>query len=262
MGQLNADTRAQMQREAGMKYLNGGPILTDLDQLRAAMASAAFSRKPGADAGRGSAAASFRTTIAGWVEAVDSDLPILVRPSIDPEIRRSLSLVTFPVTLKPSPVGTTVRIDRGFNILTTGPLAIPVFDVSTGTWLASAQPGTWLLGFRPPSQIGNIRPTRVTLHGDVALPAHTMTLRRGQVRNGQPTMNPSGPEVARWANSFGTQPSATFDVTNADYDATGTVWFYVQIETPPPAGGVMPLWSITELGLDIEGQIQQSEDRS
>lgn len=251
-GTQDAAAAAEAERQRAMKYLNGGPILTELDQLRATMLAASFARPTNTTGGPQSRPVT--TNIAGWIDSPSA--ASLIKPSTDPQVTRSLVLAMLPVTLQPSPAGSPIAVDRGFNTLVTGAIAIPVYDTATGTWLASGQPGEWQIGFRPPQAIGKLRPTRVTLNGNVSLPAHTLTLLRGQVRDGKPELNPAGQPVVEWKNTFGPQPDLSFDVTPADYDANGTVWFYLRIETPPPTGGVMPLWSINELGADIEGRVE------
>jgi hypothetical protein len=201
--------------------------------------------------------------LAGWVTGAAEPASAIIKPSVPPAVERSLVLATIPVTLEPSATGSLVRIDSGFNTMVSGPVLLPVYDYGTGMWLSSSQPGSWHIGFRPPPGVGaRLVPTRVTIHGNVQLPVQKLTLRRGQVRNGrlgQPNL--SGETVVEWANAFTAQAPVTFDATPADFDATGTVWFLLDVENTAAAGPVMPLWSITELGATIEARVENTEDR-
>ncbi len=251
-GQVDANQVAANDRLRSQKYLNGGPILTEQDQLRAAMLAATFGRSAASSPGVNLTNADpVEPRIAGWME---SSTP-LIKPSVEPAVQRSLVLALLPVTIGPSTPGSTVTIDRGFNTLVSGQTAIPVYDTGSGTWLPSSQPGSWQIGFRPPRQIGKLSPTRVTIHGNVSLPAHTMTIGHGIVQDGKPDFS-TGETVVTWANTFGPQPTISFDVTPTDYDENGTIWLSLNLEMPQATGGVQPLWSITELGVDIEARVE------
>ena len=235
------------------KYLNAGPILTDTDKLRALVLSSVLT--PAQSLGVTPQAGDSKLQIGGWVEG--GELPSIIQTSIEPQLDRSLRLALVPVELRPSQPGSTVRIDAGFNRPVTGQAAIPVLDVTTGIWLPSNQPGLWQIGFRPPREIGRITPTRATVRANVSLPVQSIILRRGQVRDGKLTDDAmmTGEELVRWDRTFGQRDPVTFDLTPADFDESGTVWLSLEIVTPPPTGGVEPLWNINELGLDIEARV-------
>ncbi|HEV7302280.1 MAG TPA: hypothetical protein VGN72_23275 [Tepidisphaeraceae bacterium] len=235
------------------KYLNAGPILTDTDKLRALVLSSVLT--PAQSLGAAPPSGGTRLQIGGWVEG--GELPSIIDPSVTPQLDRSLRLALFPVNLRPSEPGTTVKVDAGFNTPVTGKTAIAVLDVTTGTWLPSSQPGLWQIGFRPPREIGQLTPTRATLRANVSLPVQSMIVRRGQVRDGElvESAMSTGEVVARWDRTFGQREPVTFDLTPADFDETGTVWLSLEIEAPPLSAGVVPLWNINDLGLDIEGRV-------
>jgi hypothetical protein len=166
-------------------------------------------------------------------------------------------LARFPVTVKPSPIGSRVSLDAGFNVLTFGEDVGVPYDMGRGEWIPSSQPGEWLIGFAPPRAVGKLKVERATLMARFQqLSVQTMTIRRGQVRNGQPRRDSNGPVVAQYARTnAASQPPVTFDASDADADAYGRVWLLVQLETPPPTGGTVPPWQVSELGVSIEATV-------
>ncbi len=281
-------------RARASKFMNTGAIVGEVDLLRASVMSAAFSTQGVAMSGMGGSGFNFeededesdddkpkvtkpavvvspvrtaapvaQLSIAGWLAAPGA-APAVVKPSVQPAVERSLVLATFPINIEPSEPGSIVRIDSGFNTLVNGPMPIPVYDPGTGTWLSSSQPGSWLIGFRPPAGVApKLVPTKVTIHANLQLPAQKFTLRRGQVRNGRlGSPNMMGEPVAEWANVFTAQAPVTFDATPADFDNEGVVWFLLDVEITSAAGGVVPLWSVSELGATIEGRAEEEMSKN
>ena len=238
---------------AAQKYLNTGPILTEVDKLRALVLSSVLTRSRSNMAAAPNA--SPPTVIAGWLDSTGASP--LIQASAEPQVQQALRLAMFPLQIRPSPVGAPVRVDAGFNAPVLGKVAIPVFDANTGAWLSSSQPGQWQIGFRPPREVGRLTLTRATVRLNVSLPVQSLILRRGQVRDGQVDENlaGAGDEVVRFAPTFGAQSPITLDLTPADFDADGTLWFGLAVEAPLDSGGMMPLWNITDFGVDLEGRV-------
>ena len=92
----------------------------------------------------------------------------------------------------------------------------------------------------------------------------TLIVRRGQVRDGKvdDKLTGSGEEVYRFQQTFGQQAPVTFDLTPADFDANGTLWLSLEIESVSEPGSVMPLWSITDFGADLEGRVIEEDQGS
>src|SRR5204863_3468682 len=89
-------------------------------------------------------------------------------------------------------------------------------DVNKHEWIQQFNPQDFQIGFAVPSQIGKLRPTKVTLVADFNAPQHTVTIRRGQCPGGTVSVNPAGPVVATWEKPIGPQ-TLTFDVAPGDY---------------------------------------------
>jgi hypothetical protein len=234
------------------QYANTGTVVTDADKQRGMILSSLMVPSGGSSVASGTGTGG--PIVAGWVD--DAQAPRLIEPSAAPAVRQAQVLVRFPVTLKPSPVGSAVAIDAGFNALTFGPdLGLP-YDLGQGEWIPSAQPGEWLVGFTPPREAGKLKVTRATLDVSLNLPAQTLTIRRGQVRGGQPRRNPSGEVLATYQPTFGRQPPVVFDTGDNDVDGHGRVWLLVTVENPPPGASpqVSP-WNFTEFGVALDATV-------
>jgi hypothetical protein len=199
-----------------------------------------------------SSAGKSRWWIAGWVDGI---APLIV-PSTQPRVDRSVTLVTCPLSIRPSRSGENVLIDAGFNTIVIAPGAAPIYDPWARTWLASNQPGSWEIGFRPPAQIGRLRLTGATLKANVALPVHAMTILRNQVRNGKRLTNANGAVVAEWSYTFGSQPIIHLDLSSRDVDADGVLWLLVNVKLSQGGAAATHAWQIADLGVDLEGRVE------
>ncbi|HLL87664.1 MAG TPA: hypothetical protein VK324_00010, partial [Tepidisphaeraceae bacterium] len=117
----------------------------------------------------------------------------------------------------------------------------------------SSMDGEWLIGFAPPREAGALRVEAATVTASVQPAGRTMTLRRGQVRNGAPQANRAGEVVAEY-RTFGRQPPTTFQASPNDVDAAGRVWLLVQVEGAAPTGGETT-WRIDDLGVSIDATV-------
>jgi hypothetical protein len=125
-------------------------------------------------------------------------------------------------------------------------------DPVTNVWNPASIGGTWTFGFEPPRKIGHVRVTRAIVEVDISAPQHTVILRRGQVRNGQPIVNLAGPVAAQWRNPIGRQSPITFETTVEDVDADGRLWLHMTVEAPPVATS---LWHVRDFGVSLEGEV-------
>jgi len=239
------------ERNPPRTYQNTGAVVTETDKQRAAILSSllappARGGMPTAGTMRGTAAG----VMAGWVD--DAAAPRLIESSMRPAVSQGLVLVRFPVAIAPSAVGSKVTIDAGFNVATPGP-DVGAYDIVKGEWIDSSMDGEWLIGFAPPREAGALRVEAATVTASVQPAGRTMTLRRGQVRNGAPQANPAGEVVAEY-RTFGRQPPTTFQASPNDVDAAGRVWLLVQVEGAAPTGGETT-WRIDDLGVSIDATV-------
>ncbi len=245
----NAALNAEARRQQSLQFMNSGPVMSEMDRLRGQLLAALATRSSETSTGQGEA------WIAGWTDEV----PPLITPSASPAIVRSLSLATFPLTIRPSGAGAEVRIDAGFNTPLIGPAVVPVYDPWSGRWQTSSLPGSWAIGFRPPPQIGRVRLTRATLRASVTLPAHTMTLRRQQARGGKLLQNAEGAVIAEWSNTFGPRPVASLELSDDDVDRDGVFWLLMTVEATGSGTEAAPLWGISDLGVDFQGRVEPAD---
>jgi hypothetical protein len=236
----------QMERNARGDFANVSVIASEVDKLRGEILRAAES--PASDVlARATEPAPH---LAAWMD--ESAAPRLLTTDPGEPRMRGHVLVRAPLRIEPSPVGSRVRVPRGFTRLTLGQSRGLPFNLATQEFIANAQTGQWGFALAAPPQVGALRPARVTLAADAAAPAHTITFLKGQVRDGKPRENPaaSGADVvATWVNPIG-QQTVTFEVGPDDADAFGRVWLLMRVEKTDAADlGNLTQWHLRELDL-------------
>jgi hypothetical protein len=198
----------------------------------------------------------------GWLDPSSTSFGASVlRVSTTPQPLRSQVMLRAPVRVTASAPGETIAIPPDFVTFTGGADAGVFYDAERREWLQSIQTGTWALGFRAPIGIGNVRPLRATIGADLTAPAHTITLRRGQCRDGVLADNPDGPVVAEWNDVSGTR-TATVDLDAADVDADGNLWLRMAVEvTSFAGGGAIPQWKFNDLSVGLDVRVEDGAER-
>ena len=170
--------------------------------------------------------------IAGWLD--DASLPPVLGVSAEPAMRTA-ALFRTPLGLRPSDVGTRVAIDGAFVRLVPGaPRGLP-YDEARQQWIATAAPGQWVIGFAPPKEIGRLRPKRVTLTCDPAMPQQVVRIRGDQAMNATGRPNLAGRVIAEWSKPIERQ-QITFEPQPQDVDANGHVWLMLSVDSAAAAG--------------------------
>jgi len=186
--------------------------------------------------------------LAAWVSDATVPSPLVIRPPVD--TTRTLALLRVPLRIDPSPAGSTVRIGAAFSKLVFGPALVSLYNPIAGQWLDSNQDASLVVGFEAPAAVGRLRPTRVTIVGDLNAPRQTVTVVGDQVRDGRPVDNLAGRVLGTWTNPV-TPQSVSFDVAPDDVDSTGRVWVRVDVKNPAPDGTPVS-WRIVELAASFD----------
>jgi hypothetical protein len=105
-----------------------------------------------------------------------------------------------------------------------------------------------------PAELGQVRPTRVTLEARLVFPGHTLLVHKGQCADGKPKSNDAGELVAEWGHEVGTR-QITFDCAPADFDREGRVWLLLDIRQAGATSGTAVPWQIKDLGMKFEAEI-------
>ena len=229
--------------------LNRPAVQLDAEQLRRKILDAA-STPAGQQRGSNEATLDDTITLAGWL--ADAPLPLLQLPAGQtPKISKSNVLVRTPVQIDPTPIGQKVHISKAFTQMINGELGAMPYDQNKREWLDAFMSQEFLVGFAFPSGIGHVKTTHVQIDLTASAAQQTVTIRRGQIVHGQPTMNPTGPEVGNWSQMIGTN-TVGFDVSPGDVDANGWVWLMVSVDGPP---GGQAHWQFKELSVSYDGEI-------
>jgi hypothetical protein len=187
--------------------------------------------------------------VVAWL---DDRVPRLIATPDDPSAPlRTQAMVRIPLRFDPTPVGTPVRISNGFTRLETGDFRGLPYDAQSQEWIATPQGGNWVFGFAVPEQIGRLRINRAHFEVNVSAPQHNITIRRGQIRDGQPSHNPAGPVVVQWRQPLGRQ-AFSFECGPDDVDENGWVWIQLDVEAPSVATSP---WHFREVAVSYEGEV-------
>jgi len=167
------------------------------------------------------------------------------------------NLVRMRVGLEPSPAGSPVRIDGCFNRIVPGELRGLPYVEARNEFLRSSLSGAWTLYIEPPAEIGAIEPHHIRIQIDLASPQHKLTLRRGQFRDGKPTVDRKGPILGQWDGKVGLQ-TVELDPQPDDYDSQGRLGLMIEVQPSGEKGvlGVEPYWRIGQLQADIDAQVR------
>jgi hypothetical protein len=241
-------TVARLARNARGDYANVAVIASEVDKLRGDILRAV--ETPARDTLMSRRTAP-EPVLSGWLDETAAPQLLVTSPG-EPRMHGHV-LVRTPVRIDPSPLGSRVRIDGGFSSLEMGQARGLPFDLGKREFIPSTQVGQWLIALAPPAQVGTLRPTRVTLRADAASPAHTVTVRKGQIRDGRPTPSAMSDEnvVATWRSPVGMQ-TATFDVGPGDYDRFGRVWILLSVDLASAGGDNLTPWSFGGLDLSYD----------
>ncbi|HEV2294449.1 MAG TPA: hypothetical protein VGR35_11380 [Tepidisphaeraceae bacterium] len=194
--------------------------------------------------------------LAGWFDELA--VPAAVRVSPHPAIRSAI-LVRVPVQLRPSPVGSRVRIDGGYVRLAPAEATMGIpYDAQRHQWIPTGTTGQWLVGFMPPAEVGRLRPARVTVTCDASAPQHTISLHGDQfsVAAGgdarAQAVNFMGRRIVDWTGPIGRQ-QITFDPTAHDTDGNGRVWLLLRVQpTSADVATVPPQWRLRTLEMSYD----------
>lgn len=167
------------------------------------------------------------------------------------------NLVRMRVELEPSPAGSLVHLDGCFNRIVPGELRGLPYLEARNEFLRSSLAGAWTLWIEPPPETGAIEPHHVRIQIDLASPQHKLTLRRGQFRDGKPTVDRNGPIIGQWDGKVGLQ-SVEFAPQPGDYDTRGRLGLMLEVQLSGEKGmlGVEPYWRIVQLQADIDAQVR------
>lgn len=188
--------------------------------------------------------------LAGWLDdaAIPATLSITPQPAM-----RSAVLVRAPLELRPSDVGTRVRINGGFVRIAPSATTMGMpYDERRRQWISTGTTGRWLVGFLPPKQVGRLRPWRVALACDPSAPQHIITVRGEQVAGATPAVNRAGRVIAEWPQPIGRHQVA-FEPSPQDLDVNGHVWLLLSVQTADDDDDTAPpQWSLRTISLSYD----------
>jgi hypothetical protein len=238
------------RRNAVGDYTNAAVIRSQLAQWRGQVVGALHTPLEGGAMGR-------KKSIGPEIDAWLAHPPALTDSAA---AMRQQGMVSLPVRFERSPAGSTVKVDPAYVRLVTGGSGVAQYDPSTGRWLATNLDTTFLVGFLPPPQIGRLEPLEVNLDFDINAPQQTLTIRRGQTRNGKLVRNGvnGGEVVGEWTHPV-ERHKVTFKTEPSDYDAQGRVWLQVEVKSPPNAaagGNVVSQWQFRYLEAGMTGRVK------
>ncbi len=194
--------------------------------------------------------------LAGFLN--EQAVPRLLETTYDDELGlRTQALLRVPLTIEPTPVGQSVRVPDALMrlVLSRASMGVP-YDPSRGEWLLtqheSSPSAPFVIGFAPPWQIGLMRPVRATINIDLNAPRHSITLAPRSAPN----------KAVTWDEAVSVR-TATFDLSPADADENGVIWFHMTVRrTNQGAPGDLPTpWHIRWLRMGLEGQVIDSPRR-
>jgi hypothetical protein len=232
-------------------FTNASVLASEQSKRRAQLIKASLS--PPADAGSAANPPDTGPMLVGWLG--DASGSELATPSQAGAIdRKAMVMVRAPISIEVSPPGSKIAVPAALVGIEMGRLP---YDPLAGESPASQQPGEWLVGFAVPREIGQVRPTHVTLEARVTLPGHTLSIRRGQCVGGTPKTNANGPLVVEWGREVGNK-QVDIDSSAGDYDSDGRVWLRLEIRpvsaTTGGTGGSPVSWQIKDLGMNVEAE--------
>ncbi len=230
-------------------YTNAAVIRSQIAQWRGQVVQALHTPMESGAMGR-------RSTVGPEIDAWLTRPPALTQA--DGATMRSEGMVRLPVRIEPSPAGSTVKIDAAYTRLMTGGTGVAQYDPLSGRWLATNLDTSFQVGFAAPAEIGRLEPVRVNLDFDINAPQQTLTIRRGQVRNGKLVRdgNPNGEVVGEWTHPV-ERHQVSFAVEPSDYDAQGRLWLRVEVHSPQSAGGnIVSQWQFRYLEAGMTAKVK------
>jgi hypothetical protein len=185
-----------------------------------------------------------------------------VETSVD-VVRRGQTLVRAAVDIKPTPVGSDVRIDPGFvEIRRDAAISLP-YRAEADAWSEASQGGPWLVGLAAPRGAGKLDPKQLTLDLDLRATGYQFTIQRGQVSGGQVRESLGGEVVLEWNNADAVKRAA-IELSPEDVDANGWVWLRISA-TPTMSDsligsfgggtGTIPNWRMLRFDATLSGTI-------
>jgi hypothetical protein len=187
--------------------------------------------------------------LVGWID--DQAAPALLRRQPPRAVEaKSMIMVRAPVRIEPAEVGSKVSVPAALVRIDTGKLP---YDRQTGESVPSQEQGQWLMSMTVPREIGEARPTRLTLDLRVALPAHTLSLHKGQCAGGTPKPDLNGAVVGEWSREVGAR-QVVIDCAPGDYDRSGRAWLLLEVRSSGAPGGAAP-WQIKDLAATVEAEV-------
>ena len=186
----------------------------------------------------------------GWINEKSSDA-LIRTPQGESIDEKSMVMVRTPLQIESLQVGAKISVPAALVKLDSGKLP---YDRATGESVPSQEQGQWMVGFSPPTELGQVRPTRVTFEARLAFPGHTLLVRSGQCADGKPKSNDAGALVAEWGREVGNK-QVSFDCTPADFDREGRVWLLLDIRQAGATSGSTVPWQIKDLGMKFEAEV-------
>jgi len=204
---------------------------------------------PPAEPVEGTSRGEMPPMLVGWL--MDSSQPAALIAPADTELasEKAMVLVRTPLRIEPPAAGTKLSLPAALATVDTGHLP---YDIQKGESVPTQEQGTWLVGFSVPPQLGQVRPTRVTLEAQLTFPTHALVIRRGQCAKGSPKMDPNGAVLAEWGHEVASK-RVSMDCSSGDFDRAGRVWLLLDIHPVGASGG-------TDAGTDAAAGSWQIKD--
>ena len=247
-GDVDARVTADSLNPPGV-YTNGSGMIGNVDRVRGELLQ-------GWSQGRSTD--DLNATVVGWpsfaaspplLETTDGDIKSIVNAQ---------TLLRVPVTIEPSTVGSTVKIEGSFNRAgRVADAAIPPLDA-----LRSAdgnQPSDWVMAVVPPAGIGKLRPTHATVSIELDTPQHVVTVQAGQfpvAPANASSFNPvlDAPLLAAWTHAIGHE-EVSFNVKPTDLSPAGLLVLRFSIQPTGGAAAPSARWAVHSLRITIEAAV-------
>ena len=173
-----------------------------------------------------------------------------VTPSESSE-QKTMELVRTPLHFDSPAVGTKLTIPAIFTHLELNKFP---YDRLKNESVPSQQSGEWLIGFAAPRELGQLRPTSVTLQLRVSLPAQELIIHKSQCRNGSTVENELGDLVGKFSRENGAKKiDISCDATDFDHD--GRVWLLFDCHAIDLSAANITPWQIKELAMSFQAQV-------